>query len=167
MCNLCVLFESVWYSKRRGSDEEVESSFGRRQPRVLEGSVVRIWVPRIGLGTTDRNFVTIPGSFLVFVSEFLLGHSWGTGSVRLRCGDLVHKYIFFETHCVKSCVYLPKVLFFLLIDGYSIDIEWFRPGKEISFGQTFWRKGKTHSFVTSPKLSLSKLVKINDLVKIE
>mmetsp|Transcript_39512 Transcript_39512/g.80833 ORF Transcript_39512/g.80833 Transcript_39512/m.80833 type:complete len:894 (+) Transcript_39512:41-2722(+) len=40
----------------------------------------------LGLGTSDKNFVTIPGSFLV--------------------------------------------LFFLLIDGYSIDVEWFRPGKD-------------------------------------
>ena len=29
------------------------------------------------------------------------------------------------------CFHRFKVLFFLLIDGYSIDIEWFRPGKDM------------------------------------
>lgn len=77
------------------------SSYFRLLVRILESCAARLIIFAalllvvffgfavafsIGLGTTDRNFVTIPGSFLV--------------------------------------------LFFLLIDGYSIDIEWFRPGKD-------------------------------------
>ncbi|CAJ1344739.1 unnamed protein product [Effrenium voratum] len=77
------------------------SSYFRLLVRILESCAARLIIFAalllvvffgfavafsIGLGTTDKNFVTIPGSFLV--------------------------------------------LFFLLIDGYSIDIEWFRPGKD-------------------------------------
>ncbi|CAK9028033.1 Polycystin-2 (Polycystic kidney disease 2 protein homolog) [Durusdinium trenchii] len=86
------------------------SSYFRLLVRILESCAARLIIFAalllvvffgfavafsIGLGTTDRNFVTIPGSFLV--------------------------------------------LFFLLIDGYSIDIEWFRPGKERLCREGLWK----------------------------
>ena len=67
------------------SHRKTRSFPSNRGVEQAPGAVEAISELRIGLGTTDRNFVTIPGSFLV--------------------------------------------LFFLLIDGYSIDVEWFRPGK--------------------------------------
>lgn len=72
---------------------------------------------RIGLGTTDRNFVTIPGSFLVPYSA-----NFGTA--------LGHALLLLWQFDSVDSLFFCKVLFFLLIDGYSIDIEWFRPGKD-------------------------------------
>ena len=82
--------------------------------------------PRIGLGTTDRNFVTIPGSFLVRISA-----NWMSQN---PCGKSTRKNVQRRFHQVCKWAlrfHRFKVLFFLLIDGYSIDIEWFRPGKDI------------------------------------